>query len=301
MTPMRESPLRAERRQEAPIPHYPVAWYPYQSRSTSLTSLPQPRFKLTSRALRLAQLAVVLGIAALGALAYGLHDGFRSEVSRALAILATGDGVAIGDYLRSHGAWAPVASLFLMLVQAVAAPVPAILVAFANGLAFGVVWGGLLTVAGQTLAAAVCFWIARALGRGPVAALTSSLGLKNADRWLTRWGVRGIILLRLVPGISFDVVSYGAGLTGIGFAPFLMATAVGVTPQAFLYAYLIREAPQSAWAFYAASWGVIAIIGLAAIVRVKRHRQPVELPKRQSGSARHAAPSLLPSGCPSGE
>ena len=298
---MRETPLRAERRQEHPVPHYPIEWYPYQPRPTSLSSLPQPTIKLSSRTVRLVQLAVVLGVAALSALAYGLNDDLRSEVGRALALLAGGDGVAIGDYLRSHGVWAPVASLFLMLVQAVAAPVPAILVAFANGLAFGVVWGGLLTVAGQTLAAAVCFWISRALGRGPVEALTSSLGLETADRWLTRWGSRGIILLRLVPGISFDVVSYGAGLTGIRFAPFLMATAVGVTPQAFLYAYLIREAPQSAWAFYAASWGVVAIIGLAAIVRIKRHGQHVVPSKRQSEPTLQASPSLLPSGCPSGE
>jgi uncharacterized membrane protein YdjX (TVP38/TMEM64 family) len=247
----------------------------------------------------LVQLSVVLGIAALSALAYGLHDGLRSEVGRALAILATGDGVAIGDYLRSYGVWAPVASLFLMVVQAVAAPVPAILVAFANGLAFGVVWGGLLTIAGQTLAAAVCFWIARALGRGPAEALTSSLGLETADRWLTRLGARGIILLRLVPGISFDVVSYGAGLTGIGFAPFLVATMVGVTPQAFLYAYLIRAAPQSAWAFYAASWGIIAIVGLVTIVRVKWHGRIVVIPKRRSEPALHAS-TLLPSGCPDG-
>ena len=244
---------------------------------------------------------MLLGIAALSALAYGLNDGLRSEVGRAMAILATGDGVAIGDYLRSHGVWAPVASLFLMLVQAVAAPMPAILVAFANGLAFGVVWGGLLTVAGQTLAAAVCFWIARALGRGSVAALASELGLETADRWLTRWGTRGIIVLRLVPGISFDVISYGAGLTGIRLAPFLVATAIGVTPQAFLYAYLIREAPRSAWVFYAASWVLIAIIGLAAIVRVKRQGQIAVLPKRQSEAALQAAPSLLPAGCPTGE
>jgi uncharacterized membrane protein YdjX (TVP38/TMEM64 family) len=298
---MHEAPLRTERRQEHPVPHYPVEWYPYQPRSTSPSSLPQPRLKLSSRTVRLVQLSVVLGIAAFSALAYGLNADLRSEVGRALAILASGDGVAIGHYLRSHGVWAPVASLFLMLAQAVAAPVPAILVAFANGLAFGVVWGGLLTVAGQTLAAAVCFWIARALGQGPVEALTSALGLETADRWLTRWGARGIILLRLVPGISFDVVSYGAGLTGIRFAPFLMATAVGVTPQAFLYAYRIREAPQSAWAFYAASWGVVAIIGLVAIVRVKRHGQSVALPKRQSEPALHTAPSLLPSGCPTGE
>ncbi|MBW3631958.1 MAG: TVP38/TMEM64 family protein [Chloroflexi bacterium] len=297
---MREALLRTERRPEHPVPHYPVEWYPYQPRSTSPSSLPQPSLKLSSRTVRLVQLSVVLGIGALSALAYALHDGLRSEVGRALAILATGDGVAIGDYLRSYGVGAPVASLFLMLVQAVAAPVPAILVAFANGLAFGVVWGGLLTVVGQTLAAAVCFWISRALGRGPVEALTSSLGLATADRWLTRWGSRGIILLRLVPGISFDVVSYGAGLTGIRFAPFLIATAVGVTPQAFLYAYLIREAPRSAWAFYAASWGVIAIIGLAAIVRVKRPGQRVVLPERRSEPALHAS-SLFPSGCPTGE
>lgn len=188
---MREAPLRAERRQEHDSLRYPVEWYPYQPRSSSLSPLPQSGLDLTSRTVRLAQLSVVLVITVLVALVYGLHDGLRSEVNRALVILASGDGVAIGTYLRSHGAWAPVASLFLMLVQAVAAPVPvpAILVAFANGLAFGVVWGGLLTVAGQTLAAAVCFWIARALGRGPAEALTSSLGLETADRWLTR-GVR---------------------------------------------------------------------------------------------------------------
>jgi uncharacterized membrane protein YdjX (TVP38/TMEM64 family) len=298
---MREAPLRTERRLEHTVSHYPVEWYPYQPQSTSPSPLPHSRLKLPSRTVRLVQLSVVLGIAALGALAYGLHDGLRSEVGRALALLATGDGVAIGDYLRSYGVGAPVASLFLMLVQAVAAPVPAILVAFANGLTFGVVWGGLLTVVGQTLAAAVCFWIARALGRAPVAAMTTSFGLETADRWLTRWGARGIILLRLVPGISFDVVSYGAGLTGITFARFLVATAVGVTPQAFLYAYLIREVPQSAWAFYAASWGVVAIIGLAAILRANRQGQIVTPAKRQSGPALHAAPSFLPSGCPTGE
>ena len=292
---MRESPLRTERRQEPPVPYYPVEWYPYQPRPTSPSTLPRPGLKkLSSRTVRLAQLSVVLGIMALSALAYGLNDGLRSEVTRALAILATGDGVAIGDYLRSHGVWAPVASLFLMLIQAVVAPVPAILVAFANGLAFGVVWGGLLTVAGQTLAAAICFWIARAVGRGPAEALTSSLGLQTTDRWLTRWGACGIIVLRLVPGISFDVVSYGAGLTGIRFAPFLVATALGVTPQAFLYAYLIREAPQSAWAFYAASWGVVAIIGLAVIVRVKRQGRIAVLTKRRSEPATHSSPQDAP-------
>ena len=215
----------------------------------------------------MAQLAAVLGLAAMVALAYVLHDGFRAEIARGSAVLASGNGNATGEYLRSFGVWAPIASMGLMLAQAVAAPIPIILVAFANVLAFGVFWGGLLTLVGQVLAAVLCFGIARALGRAPVEALTSRYGLEAVDRWFISWGAPGIFLLRLVPGVSFDVVSYAAGLTGIGFRPFLLATAAGVTPQTFLYAWLIWEAPQMAWALYAVSWLLIGVVLTGAVLR----------------------------------
>ncbi len=226
--------------------------------------------RFSARTVGLIRLAATSGLIVAVALLYLLHDGVRAEVGHALAVLGTGNGTAIGDYLLSYGVWAPLASIFLMIVQAVAAPVPAIFVAFANGLAFGVFWGGVLTVTGQTIAAAICFAIARSLGRGPVEALAGKFGMEAADRWFTRWGARGIFITRLIPGISFDVVSYGAGLTGIGFGPFITATALGVAPQAFLYAYLIRDAPQSAWIFYAVSWGVVALIVTGAVIRARR-------------------------------
>jgi uncharacterized membrane protein YdjX (TVP38/TMEM64 family) len=225
--------------------------------------------RLDARDVRRAQFGIVLGVGAAVAGAYLFNADMHAETAHALAVLRSGDGHAVGDYLLSFGVWAPIASLFLMILQAVAAPIPAIFVAFANGLAFGVVGGGLLTVAGQTLAAALCFGISRTLGRGPVEALAGRFGPVAADTWFSRWGARGVLLLRLVPGISFDVISYGAGLTSIRFGPFLLATAIGVAPQAFLYAYLIREAPQSAWVFYAVSWLVIGVIGSAAFLRRK--------------------------------
>jgi uncharacterized membrane protein YdjX (TVP38/TMEM64 family) len=242
---------------------------------------------LSPRTVRLAQLALVLGVAGSIALAYALHPGIHTELDRAVSILARGDGAAIGDYLRSYGVWAPLVSLLLMVVQAVAAPVPAVLVAFANGLTFGVVGGGLMTVAGQSLAAVVCFGIARALGRAPVEALAGKLGLAAADRRFAKRGARGVFLLRLVPGISFDVVSYGAGLTGIRFVPFIGATALGVAPQAYLYAFLIREAPQSAWLFYAASW--LAVSGVVMVAIVRARRRPAATPSRRDDSVPHAA------------
>ena len=92
---------------------------------------------------------------------------------------------AVRDYILSFGAWAPVVSGLLMILQALAAPLPAFLITFANGLAFGVLWGGLLSLVSAS-AAAVAFGISRALGRGPVEALVGKAGLESADRWFER-------------------------------------------------------------------------------------------------------------------
>lgn len=264
------APAQAQPTRTSSIPNLPVEWDATQAQEPSAARDGSGGDRFSARTINLVRLGFVLSLLGAVIATYLLHDSVHAEVGHALAVLSTGDGPVIGDYLLSYGVWAPLASIFLMIVQAVAAPVPAIFVAFANGLAFGVVGGGLLTVAGQTIAAAICFAIARGLGRGPVESLAGKFGLEAADRWFTRWGARGIFLTRLIPGISFDVVSYGAGLTGIGFGPFLAATAAGVAPQAFLYAYLIRESPQSAWIFYVVSWAVVALAVAAAVIRARR-------------------------------
>ena len=212
-------------------------------------------------------LAVVVAVAAL----YVLSAGFQSETSHALRVLASGDGEAVREYLLSYGAWAPLISILLMLLQAVATPVPGVLVVLANGLAFGVFWGGLLSLFGQTLAATACFWFARGLGRKPVEALAGRLGLGWYDGWFSRWGTRGILVSRLIPGISFDAVSYASGLTSIGFWRFLAATVAGIAPQSFLYAYLIQHAPQYAWVLLVIS--VLMATGITAVTLLRARRR----------------------------
>lgn len=232
-----------------------------------------------------------LAVATVLVLALILSSGFRAEVQRAAIILGHGDAAALRDYLRSYGAWAPVASLLLMVAQAVAAPVPASLLVFANGLAFGVLWGTLFSLAGQLLAAAVCFWLARTLGRGPTGALLGRLGLAAADRWLARWGAVGILAARLVPGVAFDAVSYAAGLTQIGFGRFAVATVVGVAPQTLAYAYLGERVPGAVWLPLVPTVLVAVGVALATLVRHRRRHAP----RRLNGER---TPGLLPSTTP---
>jgi uncharacterized membrane protein YdjX (TVP38/TMEM64 family) len=214
-------------------------------------------------------LAAALIIAA--ALAYLLSGSFRGEVKEATTALGSGDVDAIRDYLHSYGVWAPVASIMLMILQALLAPVPGFLIVFANGLAYGAVWGGLLSLTGQTVAAIFCFTLARSLGRGPVEALLGKLGLASADRWFERYGANGVFITRMIPGIGFDAISYAAGLTSLGFVPFVAATVVGAAPQAFIYAYLGEAAP---WLVYVLTGvSTVVLVGGVVLVLVRRRRQ----------------------------
>jgi uncharacterized membrane protein YdjX (TVP38/TMEM64 family) len=191
--------------------------------------------------------------------------------------MGRGDVDELRDYILSFGAWAPIVSALLMILQALVAPLPAFVLAFANGLAFGTFWGGMLSLVSASLAAAVSFWIARLLGRGPVEALVGRSHLGAADRWFLRWGAYAILVTRLVPIISFDIISYAAGLTRMSFWRFMVATAVGMAPATFLYSYLGRQASQYVQVLLVAFGVVIAGAVVAAILRRKRQGKSIPL------------------------
>jgi uncharacterized membrane protein YdjX (TVP38/TMEM64 family) len=230
----------------------------------------RPAAGIDTAALRWARFLLLVLLAAAFAASYAFSEGFRSETNRALGILGRGDVAGLRDYIVSFGWWAPVASCFLMVLQALAAPVPSFLITFANGLAFGVLGGWALSLFGHALAASVCFGISRSVGRVPVEVLVGRAGLESADRWFARWGLYAVFAARLIPGVAFDAVSYAAGLTQMRFRSFILASALGILPQTFLYSYLGRQAPQYVGLFLVSSALVVAGVVVAALVRRRR-------------------------------
>jgi uncharacterized membrane protein YdjX (TVP38/TMEM64 family) len=235
---------------------------------------------LDARTVRWLRLLLLAAAAALLGLLYLLSEGFRSETNRALGILSRGDIAGLRDYIVSFGLWAPVASCFLMVLQALVAPVPSFLITFANGLAFGVFWGWMLSLFGHVLAAFVCFGISRSLGRVPVEVLVGKTGLESADRWFARWGTYAVFAGRLLPGVAFDAISYAAGLTNMRFRNFIAATALGIFPQTFLYSYLGRQAPEYVALFLVTS-GIVLLgaIVVAAVSYGRERRGPKRDPR----------------------
>jgi uncharacterized membrane protein YdjX (TVP38/TMEM64 family) len=186
-------------------------------------------------------IAIVAVVLAVGA--YVWIPVARGGIDAGARVLSAPDAhravEAFRSYVLGFGPWAPLVSAALMVLQAVVAPLPAFVVTFANGLLFGWAWGALLSWASAMIGAALCFWIARALGRPAVERLVgSAAALDGADRFFVRHGKRAILLARLLPFVPFDAVSYGAGLTSTGFWPFVVATGLGQMPATLLYSYL---------------------------------------------------------------
>ena len=103
---------------------------------------------------------------------------------------------------------------------------------------FGPIWGGTLSLVGNTLGAGLACVIARRLSPSRLrhwSALDSRSPLQEAFR--TR-GARWIFWLRLNPLTSSDLVSYAAGLAGIPARQVMVATACGMAPLCFVQSYV---------------------------------------------------------------
>lgn len=143
----------------------------------------------------------------------------------------------VKEYILSFGILAPLISFLLMVFQSVIAPLPAFLITFTNAALFGWVYGALLSWFSAMIGAILCFYIAKLLGREFVEKLTSKTALHSFDAFFEKHGKYAILIARLLPFISFDIVSYAAGLTKIKLKDFIIATGLGQLPATLVYSY----------------------------------------------------------------
>lgn len=162
----------------------------------------------------------------------------RTSIEKIVSLFGKLDVEAIKEYILSFGIWAPIISFLLMVFQSVAAPLPAFLITFANASLFGWVKGALLSWSSAMAGATLCFYIARIYGRNTAEKLTSKFALEEIDKFFDKYGDYAILIARLLPFISFDIVSYAAGLTAMGFWSFFWATGLGQLPATLVYSYV---------------------------------------------------------------
>ena len=181
---------------------------------------------------------VILAILALTILAYFLIPMVRSKVNWLFMLFRSMSVDMIVGYVRSFGIYAVLVSFLLMMFQSLIAPLPAFLITFANAAIFGWWQGAILSWTSSMAGAALCFYLAKILGRDAIEKLTSKFALDSVDKFFEQYGRHTIIICRLLPFVSFDYVSYAAGLTSMAFIPFFLATGIGQLPATIIYSYV---------------------------------------------------------------
>jgi uncharacterized membrane protein YdjX (TVP38/TMEM64 family) len=210
---------------------------------------------------------------------YLLSSDFRYFIQEAFIQLARADITAVKDYLLSFGVWAPIVSTLLMVLSVLIAPLPAFIPTFANGLLFGAFWGGVLSWSSALLGAVLCFYISRILGRPVVEKLVSKKALNWTDRFFARYGIHAIIIGRIVPVMSYGIVSYAAGLTKMRFGIYVLGTAIGQTPATILYSYLGEHSTESVMMIF---WAFVVIFVMAVVGSVLKPWLERKIRKRET-------------------
>lgn len=147
---------------------------------------------------------------------------------------------ALHSRVLQWGLWGPLAIIGLMTLAILVSPIPSAPIALAAGAAYGHGWGALYVLLGAQLGAMAAFALARIVGAATVHRWFGerlSMGLIGSQNALM-----GIVFVtRLLPFLSFDIVSYFAGLTVLSFWRFSLATFVGTAPASFLLAHFGKE------------------------------------------------------------
>lgn len=161
-------------------------------------------------------------------------------LSRTGALAALADPQSLRAQVLALGPVGPLAVVGLMATAIVLNPIPSAPIAVAAGAIYGHAWGTLYVLLGAETGALIAFGIARLLGGDWLARVCAGkeslrlLGSQNA--------LMGVVFVsRLIPFVSFDIVSYAAGLTALSTWRFALATLAGILPASFLLAHFGAE------------------------------------------------------------
>jgi uncharacterized membrane protein YdjX (TVP38/TMEM64 family) len=170
------------------------------------------------------------------------------------------------------GVWGPlVFSAFKILSMLLMLPLAPFSIAAA--LLFGFGWGTVINIVTNLLGASIAFAIARRLGGE---AIRSRMTGRWAafERMLSANGFTFLFVTRLTPVFPFNIVSYAAAITSLGWRGYLLATGLGMMPTTLVYGYVGAAAGEASLGNMAVALTLMAALSVLPKLRRRRQAEP---------------------------
>lgn len=179
------------------------------------------------------------------------------------------------DYLADWQSLAPLVSILLMVIYSLM-PLPAAVMAIANGMVFGPVAGTAITWLGALIGALLAYGLARGVGKPAIDHRVPQRFRAVFERWTRYIGAGELLVVRLIPVVSFTLINYAAGLAGVRLGVFLWTTALGILPlttASVLIGHGALAWPPAVW--LAVVLGAIAMLLVTRRLAAKFASRPV--------------------------
>ena len=191
----------------------------------------------------------------------------------AVALSGSFSSARVRDWVDGYGAAGPLVFVALSACLTVAL-FPGPLLAGASGLLFGTALGTPVSIVAATAGALAAFAIARGFGHRAVEELAGRR-LRGWQAWIERRGFLAVLYLRIAPGVPYNLVNYGAGLSRVRVRDFAGGTATGVTPRAFAYTALGGNLDDLGSPEALIAIALLVLMALAGVVLWRREPGPL--------------------------
>ncbi len=154
----------------------------------------------------------------------------------------TGQSIeALRSVLERWGRLAPVVYMAAVVIEVLVAPIPGTLLYAPGGALFGGFLGGTLSLIGNTIGAAIACGVGAAIGEGAMSRRVEGTRLATYRDDIRARGIWVVLLLRINPLTSSDLVSYMAGAVGVPIWRVALGTFVGMAPLCYAQSYLSEQ------------------------------------------------------------
>lgn len=170
-------------------------------------------------------------------------------------------------FFADNALWGIVVFLILQVLQVVVALIPGGIIQIIAGVAFGGVWGTILSLVGVIIGTYIVFVIVRKLGAPIVEAFIDKKGIKqfsflNDNKKLEL----AVFVLFLIPGIPKDTLTYIAPLTKIKMPNFILLSTVARVPALVMSCVFGSSLGNGNIVTAIVMFSVIAVLGVFGIL-----------------------------------
>lgn len=181
---------------------------------------------------------ITIGVLLVLCLALILVPSLRGFFTEAWKVLTSGNEKTIQEWVSGFGAFGPLVLIVAMIAQMFLLVVPTVLLMLVAILAYGPVWGSLLTLLAVAVASSVGYALGRFLGENMLMRLIGRKTERKLAGYLENYGFWAVFVTRLNPFLSNDAISFVCGILRMGYLRFMGATLLGISPLILVIAIL---------------------------------------------------------------